>query len=280
MAPKVTAFVSTNTSKNQALSVRGGSNPGSPSSLNFANEFAGLASDIFTAAATASVGDCLAQYVEQRRVKKNSQDDNEWSPSVNSVPSSFINDYDARRTGAYAVFNGVYSGGFQHFLFAGLSDRVPNPISRLILNQGFIIPFIYYPLLIWLVPKLRARTVPEKIKLRQNINVRQMVPKNWAFWVPLQFIQFNFIPTRYQVTYCAVVGFVWKFLLSFLTAGKVQTQTSAKTVAPRPVPAIVTPVRVTEGVGQPADDRSQLTRTVRGILLNFSTRNLLAEATV
>lgn len=38
---------------------------------------------------------------------------------------------------------------------------------------------------------------------------------NWKLWVPAMFVNFKFVPTKYQVLYSNAVGFFWNIFLSF-----------------------------------------------------------------
>lgn len=175
----------------------------------------GLLKDVLTAGVTGGTGDIIAQFAAQK------SDSQEWDAEgkIDFFDEPF--ELDTRRSLSYASFAAVYTGGFQHLLFSNLSEAFPDPMVRVVINQGLVIPLCYYSLLVWAVPKLRARSQVEEKELRGNIDLRKMIPQNWAFWVPLQFIQFNFIPMDLQVVYCSFCGLVWNIALSFLTAGDV-----------------------------------------------------------
>lgn len=175
----------------------------------------GLLKDVLTAGATGGTGDIIAQFAAQR----SDFEEGGAEGKIDFFDEPF--ELDTRRSLSYAVFAAVYTGGFQHFLFSILSESIPDPMVRVVINQGLIIPLCYYSLLVWAVPKLRAGSKAEERDLRGSIDLRTMIPRNWAFWVPLQFIQFNFIPMDLQVVYCSVCGLVWNIVLSFFTAGGV-----------------------------------------------------------
>ena len=42
--------------------------------------------------------------------------------------------------------------------------------------------------------------------------------RNWCFWLPVQFVQFNFIPAEFNVTFTAAFGVIWNAILSWSTA--------------------------------------------------------------
>lgn len=195
-----------------------------------------LVKDVLTAGATGATGDIIAQLAE----KKKGDMEGEGEGSIVFFEEPF--ELDARRSIAYGSFAAGYTGAFQHFLFSNLQETIPDPIVRVVINQGLIIPLCYYTLLVWLVPKLRARSNGEEDELRGSINVKKMIPRNWAFWVPLQFIQFNFIPMEFQVIYCSFLGLIWNICLSLLTAGS-----GSKTDA-EPVPLPETAMMKSSGV--------------------------------
>jgi Mpv17 / PMP22 family len=174
--------------------------------------------DVAMAGATGGTGDIIAQLVaEKKRVDGKEEDINGGDIAFFAEADNF--ELDVRRTLSYTAFAALYTGGFQHFLFSNLQEALPDPIVRVAVNQGLIIPLCYYSLFIFLVPKLRARSKEEEEEIRGSINLMKMIPRNWAFWVPLQFVQFNFIPMEFQVIYCSFLGLIWNVCLSFFTAG-------------------------------------------------------------
>mmetsp|Transcript_11264 Transcript_11264/g.24024 ORF Transcript_11264/g.24024 Transcript_11264/m.24024 type:complete len:258 (-) Transcript_11264:600-1373(-) len=144
-------------------------------------------------------------------------------------------DWDVVRTAAFTAFGALYTGGVQHFIFGYLNTSFDEPLVRLGLAQFFFIPFCYYPTFLAMVPALRAGwespngfNSPEA-KLRQNelfTDVAGKIPstlvRNWFFWIPVQFVQFNFIPMDAQVTYAAAFGVIWNAILSWSTAATAQ----------------------------------------------------------
>lgn len=188
----------------------------------------GLAKDILTAAVTGASGDIIAQLAEKQKTDA-AKGDTSWFPLADELEEPFF-ELDVRRSASYATFAAAYTGAFQHFLFANLQEALPDPVTRLAVNQGLIIPLCYYTLLLLVLPKLRATSVEEEEQLRSSINIQKMIPRNWAFWVPLQFIQFNFIPTEFQVVYCSFLGLIWNVCLSLFTAGGAKVDSPSEEV--------------------------------------------------
>jgi hypothetical protein len=132
-------------------------------------------------------------------------------------------DWDRVRTAALAAFGALYTGGAQHFIFGWLNGQFTEPLYRLLLAQFCFIPFCYYPTFLLMVPTLRAGFGPGSAEKRERLTAEivSRLPatllRNWCFWLPVQAVQFSFIPTDLQVTYCAVFGVVWNAILSWST---------------------------------------------------------------
>lgn len=182
----------------------------------FEGEAFSFLKDVVTAGATGGTGDVIAQLAEKNKFGA-AEDESDEIKFFEEPEGNF--ELDVRRSLSYTSFAAAYTGAFQHFLFANLQDAIPDPIVRVAVNQGLIIPLCYYSLLVFLVPKLRAKTKQEEEDLRGSINLMKMIPRNWLFWVPLQFVQFNFIPIEFQVVYCSCLSLIWNIILSLLTAG-------------------------------------------------------------
>lgn len=138
-------------------------------------------------------------------------------------------DWDKVRTAAFVAFGALYTGGAQHFIFKFLNTEFDEPLTRLGLAQFGFIPFCYYPTFLLMVPALRAGLElgfgTDEAAERQNelfTDVAEKIPatlvRNWFFWLPVQFVQFNFVPTDLQVTFAACFGVIWNAILSWSTA--------------------------------------------------------------
>jgi protein Mpv17 len=172
-----------------------------------------------TGGALAFAGDVIAQSLLSGEEEK-------------SIPPK---DWDVVRTNAFVVFGALYTGGAQHFIFNYLNNSFDEPLARLAMAQFFFIPFCYYPTFLFMTPALRAGWEhgfgSEEAKARQNqlfSEVASKIPptllRNWCFWLPVQFVQFNFIPAELNVTFTAAFGVIWNAILSWSTAaGKQQT---------------------------------------------------------
>lgn len=149
--------------------------------------------------------------------------------SNDEIKSFPPNDWDKVRTSAFVAFGAFYTGGAQHFIFKFLSSSFDEPLTRLGVAQFGFIPFCYYPTFLLMVPALRAGLelgfgTDEAAEMQQELftDVAGKIPttliRNWFFWLPVQYFQFNFVPTDLQVTYAACFGVIWNAILSWSTA--------------------------------------------------------------
>ena len=172
-----------------------------------------LLQHIATGGALAFAGDVIAQSLLSGEEEK-------------SIPPK---DWDVIRTNAFVVFGALYTGGAQHFIFNFLNSSFDEPLARLAMAQFFFIPFCYYPTFLFMTPALRAGWEygfgSEEAKARQDelfSEVASKIPptllRNWCFWLPVQFVQFNYIPADLNVTFTAAFGVIWNAILSWSTA--------------------------------------------------------------
>lgn len=161
---------------------------------------------IATAATLAMTGDLIAQ-------------------SAESGP------YDSRRGLSFGLFDAIYRGGFQHYLFPVIDDAFQGTIllavfpfgdvqllaafERTFANQLVVVPLVYYPLFFSLTGLVQGLTLDETLA-RAREKFLPLVGRNLQFWLPVQITQFMFIPLELQVTWVAVFGLVWKIILSTL----------------------------------------------------------------
>jgi hypothetical protein len=199
-----------------------------------------------TGGALAFMGDMIAQTLASRSARKEAENtadtdtkDTDADVNVNVLTQVLaLDNWDQRRTAALSVFGCLYTGGVQHFIFGYLNTSFDDPLMRLALAQFAFIPLCYYPAFLLTVPALRAGFRPgsdvERNKLTQDLLGKLPVTllRNWAFWLPVQFVQFSFIPTEMQVTYCASFGVIWNAILSYSTmqAGASATEEDTKTL--------------------------------------------------
>ena len=139
--------------------------------------------------------------------------------------------YDVPRATSFVLFDAVYKGGFLHGAFPwmidtfqgaallavlpAVSQNVASAIECTAFNQLIVVPFIYYPLFFGITGAVQGLT-PERSFERGKEIVVGITLKNWAFWMPVQMVQFLWLPLELQVPYACVMGLVWNVILSAL----------------------------------------------------------------
>ena len=185
-----------------------------------------------TGAALAFAGDVIAQSLLSSEHGKN---DNQQQQSYQQLISIPPKDWDIARTSSFVAFGALYTGGCQHFIFDYLNTNFDEPMLRLAMAQFFFIPFCYYPTFLAMTPTLRAGweygfgTKEATLRRKELFNdVAGKIPstliRNWCFWLPVQLIQFNFIPANHHVTFTAAFGVVWNAILSWSTASSTSSK--------------------------------------------------------
>ena len=94
---------------------------------------------------------------------------------------------------------------------SGLAGMMPG-LKRLAADQLVFAP-IFNPVFITFIFALEGRIaeVPSTLK-NEWVN---MTVSNWGLWAPAQFVNFNFVPVKYQVLFANCVAVVWNTYLSW-----------------------------------------------------------------
>jgi len=143
-----------------------------------------------------------------------------------SCPKPFLDQWDRRRTLGIVTFGAVYSGWFQHYLFAGYAKLFPvanvsnsvryaNALKLTFCHQFGSFPCFYFPSFFMIVETVRGMTVPEawenfKLKFWKQYKYGLVV------WTPAMLTQFLWVPLPLQVPYIASIAAVWVTYLSYV----------------------------------------------------------------
>jgi hypothetical protein len=158
--------------------------------------------------------------------------------------------YDARRAASFVLFDACYRGAFQHNTFPlitetfqgyalhGLLPYIPlevcAAISRTAANQLVVVPTVYYPLFFAVTGAVQGLDIDASV-LRAREKFLPLMKRNLIFWIPVQYVQFAYVPTEWQVPFICVAGLIWNVVLSAI-AGR----------AEGPVPAVAAALPVAE----------------------------------
>lgn len=166
--------------------------------------------------------------------------------------------YDTTRAASFAVFDMAYRA-LQHFSFPILVEQCRGQylgsLSTLFLasfltkpeiqhaaasleqtlgSQLLIVPFLYYPAFFTLTGVMQGLD-GSGIVQRARDNFIPLMQRNLLFWIPVQFVQFGFVPTDLQIPFLSCAGLAWTFILSVAAGSAKQYNASP------PKPEIVVP---------------------------------------
>jgi hypothetical protein len=57
-----------------------------------------------------------------------------------------------------------------------------------------------------------------------------LIKRNLIFWIPIQFVQFKYVPQKMQIPFVCLAGLVWTIVLSVLTGNSNQAAVEASYV--------------------------------------------------
>jgi Mpv17 / PMP22 family len=204
-----------------------------------------LVTKMITGGTLAVMGDAIAQRRQQ---------------STSSAPVSSPSSYDARRAASFMAFDMAYRA-LQHYLFPllvahchgqFLSQLLPHQLlldsslismdylaamERTLGSQLGIVPFLYYPVFFTFTGFLQGLTARGSWT-RAIDNFPNLMKRNLVFWIPVQFLQFGFVPDDLQIPFLSAAGLCWTFILS-MAAGSAQAYTSPEP-PPGPPPLATT----------------------------------------
>lgn len=85
--------------------------------------------------------------------------------------------------------------------------------AKLAVNQFLVIPLLYMPLFFGITGALGGLDVSKSIARARSLYV-PILQRNYFFWLPIQFIQFLFLPVDYQIPFVCAASLCWTIILS------------------------------------------------------------------
>jgi len=152
--------------------------------------------------------------------------------------------YDVRRASSFAVFDMAYRA-LQHFSFPIIVQHCHGQLlggaasallagqaaadqlhaaaamEQTLASQLIIVPFFYYPVFFTLTGAMQGLDWNDSWS-RAKENFVPLMKRNLLFWIPVQDVQFAFVPTDLQIPFLSCAGLAWTFILS-LAAGSAKT---------------------------------------------------------
>mmetsp|Transcript_8980 Transcript_8980/g.13803 ORF Transcript_8980/g.13803 Transcript_8980/m.13803 type:complete len:304 (+) Transcript_8980:135-1046(+) len=144
--------------------------------------------------------------------------------------------YDTRRAASFAIFDMMYRA-LQHFAYPvivaecygqhingifqsiGLGSTFANQMDYMaameqtLASQLVIVPVLYYPVFFSLTGYVQGLSTEEAITRAKETFI-PLMKRNLLFYIPVQFIQFCYLPTDVQIPFLSVCGLCWTYILS------------------------------------------------------------------
>jgi len=203
-----------------------------PAAINIFDKYMSTLSDyplptkMITGACLATAGDAIAQ----------GREDGEYNPSRGSSFAAFDATYRAAQHYVFPIIVELCKGQFLLSTLATIGATQLFDISALtamersLASQLIVVPFFYYPVFFTFTAYIQGLDFEEGL-LRAKDNFIPLMKRNLLFWIPVQYIQFCYIPTDLQIPFLSVAGLVWTFILSVLagSAKKYSTEEDHET---------------------------------------------------
>ena len=154
-----------------------------------------LPTKMATGACLATVGDFIAQ--------RKDTGGGEWDAPRGASFAAFDSTYRAAQHVAFPLIVATCTG--QSFLGAAM--------ERSLASQLIIVPFFYYPVFFLFTGTMQGLDLAESLD-RAKQNFVPLMKRNLLFWIPVQFVQFNYIDTDLQIPFLSCAGLAWTFILS------------------------------------------------------------------
>lgn len=133
---------------------------------------------------------------------------------------------DWTRHAVFCTFGFVYLGGFQYWLYNVKFSQWCGPITqkfghkatapvKVFLDQAIHHPFMYFPTFYAIKAKVSGQPLSYAVH-KYRTEIWDSVKALWSVWVPLQLINFAFVPRHMRVPYVAAVSFGWTMILSVM----------------------------------------------------------------
>uniref|UniRef100_A0A8C9PDA7 Peroxisomal membrane protein 2 n=1 Tax=Spermophilus dauricus TaxID=99837 RepID=A0A8C9PDA7_SPEDA len=148
-----------------------------------------------------ALGNVLAQMIEKKRKKEDSQNLDVSGPL------------------RYAVYGFFITGPLSHYFYLLMDHWIPPGapwagIRRLLLDRLVFAPA--FLLLFFLVMNLLEGKDAETLATKMRSGFWPALRMNWQVWTPLQFVNINYVPLQFRVLFANLAALVWYVYLASL----------------------------------------------------------------
>ena len=170
-----------------------------------------LPTKMLTGAALATAGDAIAQQRE----------DDEYDPSRGASFAAFDMIYRAAQHWLFPIIVELCRGQILFSVLGSIGatqlvdSSTLTAMERALASQLVIVPFLYYPVFFTFTGYMQGLNVQEGME-RAKQNFVPLMKRNLLFWIPVQYVQFCYLPTDLQIPFLSCAGLGWTFILSIM----------------------------------------------------------------
>ena len=135
--------------------------------------------------------------------------------------------WDRTRTLSLVLTDSFYKGLLLHpliqFAYANLHGQLLGTavLERTLYGTLFVAPFIYYPIFFATTGVVQGLS-RQQVLQRAWRELPRVFGWNMCYWIPVQLVQYAFVPMAWKISFLCSMGFMWTIALSRL-AGSATT---------------------------------------------------------
>jgi Mpv17 / PMP22 family len=130
---------------------------------------------------------------------------------------------DFSQMGRFALLNVGFVAPVLHYWYVGLARAIPGtelwPVLKRVFFDEFVFTPVYIPVLmgiLWSLEGVEPKHLPRMIE-EEWLNILMF---DWSVYIPVQFVNFRFVPVKYQVLVINIVGVGWNCFVSWRAQGQ------------------------------------------------------------
>lgn len=193
-----------------------------------------LESAFLTCGIKGSLADAIAQRLDQSHHSSADDNDTVEIKATNDILRSDTEEstttFNASRNLAYVIYGGLYTGIAQHFIYNEIFPQIfgndPTPLTvlsevaanALIVGPMLGLPVAYLTKALVIHPTDGNPLIEGLKRYSEDVQIKGLLIKYWALWVPVQGITFAYVPEHLRITFMAFVSFFWFVILSVVSA--------------------------------------------------------------
>ena len=122
------------------------------------------------------------------------------------------------QTGRFMVLNVIFVAPVLHFWYTWLDKAIPGtqiiPVVKRVFFDEFVFTPVYIPVLMGLLWGMEGNA-PAKIPKMIGEEFWNIMIFDWCVYVPVQLVNFRYVPVKYQVLVINVCGVGWNTFVSW-----------------------------------------------------------------